>query len=145
MNYETAAPVSSGAKRATKGSLEAEIANAVVRFQREQQGRGATDVRAHVVGEMVLVRSVGIFTAVEAKLAASDEGRKLIKSSRQELRSINHEEIETIVSQIVCCNVVRSFFDVDVEAGKQIEIYVLGSDVERKLLRQDLNALNQRK
>ena len=129
-------------KRPTKGSLEAEIANAVVRFQREQQGRGATDVRAHIVGDLVLVRSVGIWTPVETKLVASEEGCKLVKSSRQELRSINHQEIEAIVAQIVGCEVVRSFFDVDVEAAEQVEVYVLQSDVERKLLRQDLNALN---
>lgn len=131
--------------RTTKGSLEAEIANAVVRFQREQQGRGAQDVRAHLVGELVLVRSTGIWTAVETKLAASDEGRKLIKSSRQELRSINHGEIEAIVAQIVGCEVVRSFFDVDVEAAEQVEVYVLNADVERKLLRADLNTLNNLK
>lgn len=127
--------------RPTKGSLEAEIANAIVRFQREQQGRGAQDVRAHLVGDLVLVRSTGIWTAVETKLAASDEGRKLIKSSRQELRSINHAEIEAIVAQIVGCAVVRSFFDVDVEAAEQVEVYVLQADVERKLLRADLNTL----
>jgi len=131
--------------RPTKGSLEAEIANAVVRFQREQQGRGAQDVRAHLVGDLVLVRSTGIWTAVETKLAASDEGRKLIKSSRQELRSINHAEIEAIVAQIISCAVVRSFFDVDVEAAEQVEIYVLQADVERKLLRADLNTLNNLK
>ena len=132
-------------KRMSKGSLEAEIANAVVRFQREQQGRGAVDVHAHIIGDLVLVRSTGIWTPVEAKLAASDEGRKLIKSSRQELRSINHQEIEAIVAQIVGFQVVLSFFDVDVEAAEQVEVYVLDADVERKLLRQDLNALNQRK
>ena len=128
--------------RPSKGSLEAEIANAVVRFQREQQGRGAADVRAHIVGDLILVRSTGIFTPVEAKLAASDEGCKLIKSARQELRSINHAEIEDIIGQIVDCAVVRSFFDVDVEAAEQVEIYVLAGDVEKKLLRSDLNTLS---
>ena len=129
------------AKRPTKGSLEAEVANAVVRFQREQQGRGAADVRAHIVGDLVMVRSVGIFTAVETNLSTSDEGRKLIKSARQELRSINHAEIETIIDAIVGCAVVRSFFDVDVGAAEQVEIYVLACDLEKKLLRRDLNEL----
>jgi len=48
--------------RPIKGSLEAGIANAVVRFQREQQERGATDVRAHLLGDLVLVRCTSIFT-----------------------------------------------------------------------------------
>ena len=117
----------------SKGSLEAEVANAVVRFQREQQGRGAQDVRAHLVGALILVRSTGIFTPVEAKLAASEEGRRLIKSARQELRSINHAEVEQIVGKILGCAVLRSFFDVDVEAAEQVEVYVLAEDIEKKL------------
>ena len=83
--------------RPTKGSLEAEIANAVVRFQREQQGRGPADVRAHLVGDLALVRSSGIFTTTEARLAATEEGRRLIRSARQELRGIHHADIEKIV------------------------------------------------
>ena len=121
--------------RPTKGAIEAEIANAVVRFQREQQGRGAAEVRAHLVGDLVLVRCTGIFTPVEARLAVSEEGQKLIKSARQELRSINHTEIEEVIGHIIGCVVVRSFFDVDVEAAEQIEVYALDSDMEKRLLR----------
>jgi Uncharacterized conserved protein len=119
--------------RPTRGAIEAEAANAVVRFQREQQGRGPTDVRAHLVGDLLLVRCTGIFTQTEARLAATEEGRKLIKSARQELRSINHEEIESILAGIVGCKVVRSYYDVDVEAAEQVEVFVLGVDVERRL------------
>lgn len=125
--------------RPTKGAIEAEIAKAVVRFQREQQGRGATEVRAHLVGDLVLVRCTGIFTPVEARLAVSAEGQKLIKSARQELRSINHAEIEEVIGQIVGCAVVRSFFDVDVEAAEQIEVYALENDPEKRLLRAALS------
>ena len=129
--------------RQTKGAIEAEIAGAVVKFQREQQGRGPSDVRAHLLGEMVLVRCSGIFTPTEARLAATDEGRKLIKSARQELRSINHAEIECLVGVITGCNVVRSYSDVSVEAAEQIEVFILDADLEKRLLRQDLDQLNQ--
>src|SRR5687768_4741364 len=99
--------------RPTKGSLEAEVANAVVRFHREQQGRGPNDVRAHLIGDMLLVQSAGIFTPTEAHLSATEEGRRLIKSARQELRSINHEELEDIIAGIVGCRVLRSYADVN--------------------------------
>ena len=128
--------------RPTKGTVEAEVANAVVRFHREQQGRGPTEVRAHVLGDLILVRLSGIFTPTEARLASTEEGRKLIKSARQELRSINHEEIEKIVGDIAACKVLRSYSDVDVEAMEQMEVYVLDTDVERRFLRQDLNRLS---
>ena len=127
--------------RPTKGTIEAEVANAIVRFQREQQGRGPTEVRAHLLGDLVLVRCGGIFTPTEARLSASDEGRRLIKSARQELRTIVRPEIEAIVGQIVGCKVIRSYADVDVEAGEMVEIYVLDTDLEKRLLRQDLDRL----
>lgn len=127
----------------TKGSLEATIANAVVRFQREQHGRGAETVRAHIVGELVIVRSIGIFTATEARLAASEEGRRLIKSARYELRSLNQSEIENIIAQILGCKVLHSFFDVNVQVMEQFEGYVLETDIEKRLLREDLNRLGQ--
>ncbi len=116
----------------TKGTLEAEIASAVTRFHREQQGRGPGEVRAFVVGDMILVRCTSIFTPVEAKLCASDEGRKLIKSARQELRSINHEEIEEIIAALVECAVLRSHCDLSVEAAEQVEVYVLSQNVEKQ-------------
>jgi len=120
---------------ATKGSIESEVASAVVRFQREQQGRGATDVRAHLLGDLLIVRCGGIWTPTEAHLAASDEGRRLIKSARQELRSINRAEIEGILARIVGCDVVRSYYDLEVSAAEQVEVYVLSVDVEKRLLR----------
>jgi uncharacterized protein YbcI len=124
-----------GVGRPTKGSIEAEVANAVVRFQREQQGRGPEDVRAHLIGELIVVRCSGIFTPTEAHLAATEEGRRLIRSARQELRAINHQEIEAAIAGIVGCKVVRSYGDVDVDAAEQMEVYVLETDVEKRLLR----------
>jgi uncharacterized protein YbcI len=128
-------------QRTTKGSIEAEVANALVRFQREQQGRGATDVRAHLVGDIMIVRSGGIFTPTEAHLAASEEGRRLIKSARQELRAIHRKEVETIVARVAAVEVVRSYYDVDVDSAEQVEVYILSVDVEKRLLRQDVERL----
>jgi uncharacterized protein YbcI len=128
--------------RPTKGTIEAEVANAVVRFHREQQGRGPADVHAHLLGDLILVRSAGIFTPTEMRLAASEEGRRLIKSARQELRSINHGELEGLIAGIIGCRVLRSYGDVNVEAAEQMEVFVLEADLEKRLLRQDLDRLS---
>ncbi len=130
-------------RAATKGGIEAEVANAVVRFQREQQGRGAADIRAYLLGDMIVVRCGSIFTATETRLVATDAGRRLIKSARQELRSINRAEIEGIVARLVGADVVRSYYDVDVDAAEQVEVYMLAHDVEKRLLRQDVERLNR--
>lgn len=113
-----------------------------MRFQREQQGRGPTDIHAHLLGDMILVRSTGIFTTNEMRLVVTEEGRRLVKSARQELRSINHTEIEGIIAEITGSKVLRSYCDLDVQFGEQVEVYVLESDLEKRLLRQDLDQLN---
>lgn len=127
--------------RQTKGTIEAEVANAVVRFQREQQGRGPQDVRAHLIGNLMLVRCAGIFTATEVRLLATEEGRRLIRSARQELHAITHGELENLVSGILGCDVLRSYADVNVEAAEQIDVFVLEVDVEKRMLRQELDRL----
>lgn len=121
--------------RPTRGSIEAEIASATVRFHREQQGRGPEEVRAHLIGNLVVVRLSGVFTTTEARLASTPEGRRLIRSARQELRSITRAAAEELIASIVGCAVERSYFDMAVEAAEQIEVYVLETDVERRLLR----------
>ena len=122
--------------------MESEVANAVVRFQREQQGRGPTEVRAHLLGDLMLVRSNGIFTPTEARLAVSEEGRRLIRSARQELRAISHLEIEEIIGGIVGARIIRSYFDIHVDEAEQIEVYVLEADLEKRLLRQESDRLS---
>ena len=128
--------------RATKGMVEAEVASASVKFQREQQGRGPADVKAHLMGDMILVRSAGVFTTTEEKLSTSEEGRRLIRSARHEMRSISRSEIEETVSIITGIRVLRSYFDIDVGAAEQVEVYVLEADLERRLLRQELDRLS---
>jgi uncharacterized protein YbcI len=126
----------------TKRTIEAEIANAIVQVQREQQGRGPTDVKVHIIGEMVIVRSIGILTSTEHRLASTEEGRRLVKSARQELRNISHVESEAAIARVTSCKVLRSYGDLDVSAAEQMEVFVLDTDLERKLLRHELDDMS---
>lgn len=91
---------------------------------------------------MVVVRCSGIYTPTEQRLFATEDGRRLIKSARQELRSINHGEIESLIASITSTAVLRSYYDIDVQSAEQVEIYVLDVDLEKRLLRLDLDQLN---
>lgn len=124
----------------TKGIIEAEIANAVTKFHREQQGRGPSEVRAKIVGDLVVVRCLGILTSTEGRLSGTEDGRKLIRSARQELRAINHVEIEETISQIAGSAVLRSYSDMSVEAEELFEIYVLERNIESKSAQTTANA-----
>ena len=126
----------------SKRAVEAEIADALVRVQREQQGRGPSEVRVHLLGDLVVVRLTGVLTPNETRLAVTEEGRRLIKSARQELRYIAHTESETVVARLVGCAVLRSYGDMSVEAAEIVETYVLETDIERRMLRMELDAVN---
>lgn len=128
--------------RPTKGSIEAAIANMIVRFHHEQHGRGPENVKVHLIGDMVVARCNGIFTPIEARLSSSEEGRKLIVSARQELRSINHREIEDGIGAIMSCRVMYSYCTVNPDIGEQVEIYILDGDVDKRLLRDELDRLS---
>lgn len=117
----------------SKGEVEAEIAKAIVRTHREQHGRGPADVRATIVRDMVLARYSGILTSTEARLLGTEEGRRLIRSARHELRSISHREAEDAVAAAAGRKVLRSYADLDVEAAEMIEVFILDGDLESDL------------
>jgi len=49
----------------TKGQLEAEISNAIIRFEKEFMGRGPDETRTFIIEDMVLILLKGVLTAAE--------------------------------------------------------------------------------
>src|SRR4051812_39924940 len=109
----------------TKAGLEADVARVVSRFHEDQHGCKPELTTAHIVDDMVLVRSHGCFTPTEKNLVTSTDGRKIVKSARMELRSLNRRDIEGQVAAILGIKVLRSFWDLDIRVGDQVEVYVL--------------------
>jgi len=77
------------------------------------------------MGNILLVCCTGIFTPTELRLTTSAAGQRLIKSARHEWHNIVHADIETIISRIVGNKVLRSYYDLNVDANEQLEVYML--------------------
>lgn len=112
--------------------LELDIANAIARHHREQQGKGPGRIRVTITGPNIYVLSSDVFTPNEEELHQTAEGRKLIKSARMELRALTRESAHAAISRVVGCPVVRSFWDIDVRVGEQLEAYVMSENIELK-------------
>ena len=69
----------------TKGEIEAEISDAIVKFEVEYMGRGPKEVRSYIVEDMILVRLKGVLTQAEQQLTKTSEGVDLIKMMRTTL------------------------------------------------------------
>jgi uncharacterized protein YbcI len=106
--------------------MEAELADLVARFHREQQGHAPESAQGSILPDMAIVRSSGIFTPTEQTLCKSDEGRKLIQSARREQRALTRRDIEARVARLLERRVIRSYYDLDVRHGEHIEVYIFG-------------------
>lgn len=114
----------------TKGELEAEIGQAVIRFEKEYMGRGPLAVRTYLIDDMILVRLQGVLTPAEQKLAQVEErsrGRDLIKRVRLELIEHGRPLLEPVLKEILGVGVVSLHTDISTRTGESILLFTLAT------------------
>ena len=114
----------------TKGQVEAEISEAIIKFEKEYMGRGPDETKTYIIGDMVLVRLKGVLTPAEKQLAKTDDnlkGRALIKQVRIELLEKARVLLENIVQDILGEKVVTMHTDISTITGERVIIFVLES------------------
>ncbi len=112
----------------TRGQLEAEISEAVIKFEREFMGRGPEEARAYLIDEMVLVRLRGVLMPAEKQLATSPDGgtgRNLIKRVRSELLEKARPLLEAIIEDLTGRRVRSLHTDVSTTSGERVILFTL--------------------
>ena len=101
-----------------------EIANAIARLHKEFVGRGPTNSRTTIDGELVVVLLEGGFTRAERTLDDSAR-RDLVLAGRVALQDAMRSAMIEVVEQVLG-RPVRSFMSAsDLECNLQSEIFVL--------------------
>jgi uncharacterized protein YbcI len=116
----------------TDGQIEAEISEAVIRFEKEYMGRGPVEARTYLVDDMVLVRLKGVMTPAEHQLASSEDtrhGRELIKQVRRELLEKGRALLEAVVQDVTSRNVVSLHTDISTITGERVIVFTLNAPV----------------
>jgi uncharacterized protein YbcI len=116
----------------SKGQLEADVSEALIKFEKEYMGRGPEQTRTHIIGDMIVVRLQRVLTAAEQQLArASDEaaGRTLIKRVRMELLEKARPLLEQIITDLTGKNVKSLHTDISTVTGERVIIFTLESPV----------------
>ncbi len=119
----------------TKGQLEAEISDALIRFEREFMGRGPEEARAYIIDDMVLVRLRGVLTPAERNLTqidSSTRGRTLIKQVRIELLEKARGMLEALVQDITGCRLLSLHTDISTSTGERIILFTLDGQPQLK-------------
>jgi len=116
----------------TKGQIEAQIGEAIIKFEKEYMGRGPTETKTYIMKDMVFVRLKGVLTQAEEQLAKSAEGAELIKRTRVQLLEGERVLLEKIISDITACQVKSLHTDISTKTGERIIIFTLDQNLEDK-------------
>ena len=112
----------------SQGEIEADICQGVSRFEQEYMGRGPKDVRAHLLGDLLVVRLQGVLTAAEQHLVQSlpaEKGRDLLKQVRTHLVETARPVMEAMVREVTGVKVLSLHHDISTATGEEVVLFTL--------------------
>jgi uncharacterized protein YbcI len=111
----------------TKGMLESEISQAIVKFEKDYMGRGPLETRTYLIEDMVVIRLRKVLTPAELKLAADESSsrRSLVKQVRHELLEHGRPMLETAISAILEAKLISLHTDISTKTGERIIVFTL--------------------
>ncbi|KJS00119.1 MAG: hypothetical protein VR65_14575 [Desulfobulbaceae bacterium BRH_c16a] len=116
----------------SKGQIEAEITEAIIRFEKEFMGRGPLEARTYLVDDMILVRLKNVLTQAELKLAEAPnrrEGGELIKRIRIALLEQGRTLLVQSIEDIVNIEVKSLHTDISTRTGERIILFSMAFPV----------------
>lgn len=116
----------------SKGQIEANISEALIKFEKEYMGRGPEETKTYIIDDIILIRLKRVLTPAEQQLAGtSDEttGRTLIKRVRTELLEKARPLLEQIIKDLTGKRVKSLHTDISTITGERVIILTLESPV----------------
>ena len=113
--------------------MEAEISNALTKFELEYMGRGPKETKAYIIDDMILVRLKGVLTDAEKQLIKNHEGRDLIKRVRSTLLENAKDLLSRVIKDIVGVDVISLHTDISTLTGERIIIFVLSENLNKNI------------
>jgi len=117
----------------SQGEIESAVCAGMSRFQHEFMGRGPKVVRAHLIGELVVVRLEGVLTAAEqhlVKTLSPEKGRDLLKQVRTHLIETARTLLEAMVHKATGASVVSLHHDISTLTGEEVVVFTLNEAPE---------------
>jgi len=112
----------------SKGQIEAEISDALIKFEKEYMGRGPEETRTLIIDDLIIVRLKRVLTSAEQQLASAGsetKGRTLVKQVRTELIEKARPLLEAAIFGITGQKVVSLHTDISTVTGERIIVFTL--------------------
>jgi uncharacterized protein YbcI len=114
----------------TQGQLQADISEAIIKFEKEYMGRGPLETKTYIVEDLVIVRLKGVLTQAEyhlAKTGESSRGRELIKQVRIELLERGKPLLEAVIESLTGRTIQSLHTDISTITGERLIVFTLSS------------------
>lgn len=115
-------------KDRTTGEIEAEISEAIIKFEKEYMGRGPDETKTYYLDDIIMVRLQRVLTPAEKQLAKADDGSKgrgLVKQIRTELIEKARPLLDKAISNITGRRVISLHTDISTATGERIIVFTL--------------------
>jgi uncharacterized protein YbcI len=112
----------------TLGEIEAAVCKGMSHFEQEYMGRGPKDIRAHLIGDLLVVRLQGVLTAAEQHLVTTlpvEKGRDLLKQVRSQLIEVARPALDVLVEDITGIKPRSLHHDISTLTGEEVVIFTL--------------------
>lgn len=112
----------------SQGEIEAAICEGMSRFEQEFMGRGPKDIRAHLIGDLLVVRLQGVLTAAEQHLVTTlspEKGRDLLKQVRTQLIETARPVLEALVVEVTGTKALSLHHDISTVSGEEVVLFTL--------------------
>lgn len=113
--------------------IEAEISEALIKFEKEYMGRGSIETRTYIIQDMVIVRMKGVLTRAETQLTRSGEGLDLIKKVRIRLIEEARDMLSAILTEIGGCACRSMHTDISTVTGERVIVFTMECDLEARI------------
>jgi len=116
----------------SKGQIEANISEALIKFEKEYMGRGPEETKTYIIDNIIVIRLKRVLTPAEQQLVGtSDEttGRTLIKRVRTELLEKARPLLEQIIIDLTGKRVKSLHTDISTITGERVIMFTLESPV----------------
>ncbi|OAI55412.1 hypothetical protein AYO47_00355 [Planctomyces sp. SCGC AG-212-M04] len=112
----------------TQGEIEAAICKGMSQFEQEYMGRGPKDLRAYLLGDVLVVRLIGVLTAAEQHLVQTlplEKGRDLLKQVRTQLIELARPRLSELVRETTGVEVLSMHHDISTMTGEEFVLFTL--------------------
>lgn len=138
----------------SQGEIEAAICDGVSRFEQEFVGRGPRDIRAHLLGSLLVVHLQGVLTPAERQLVAprlaavgsggaggdgnggngnggngfeaeGGNGRALLKQVRAHMVALGRPRLEQLVEAVTGVKLTSVHHDISTVTGEEVLVFSL--------------------